>query len=52
MSKIIEKNLCSNCKNFNYYDEDVTACELGRTKEFQADGSLTTCEFWESKVKK
>lgn len=41
--------LCSQCENFQWFMEDVTACELGRVKEFQADGGLTECEYWEAK---
>ena len=44
------KTLCKQCKNFNHYGEDITTCELGRVKEFQTDGGLTTCEYWEAKI--
>lgn len=47
--KIITNSLCGQCKNFKYFDEEVTDCELGRVKEFQADGGLTECEYWEGK---
>lgn len=51
MSKdtIISKALCGQCKNFNYYHEELTTCELGRVKEFKEDGSLTECKYWRAK---
>lgn len=46
--EIISKALCGQCKNFNDFI-DVTTCELGRVKEFQEDGGLTECRYWEAR---
>ena len=47
--KITSKALCGQCKHYQYEDEFLTVCYLGRVKEFNEDGSLTECPYWEAK---
>lgn len=49
MDGIISMALCGQCKNFKWFDVELSLCELGRVKEFQEDGGVTTCEYWEAK---
>lgn len=47
---IIVKRVCSQCKHFRVWDDNITDCYLGRTIEHRkAQGGLTTCQFWEAK---
>ena len=49
-TNMIVKNLCMECKNYQYIDRFLALCELGRTREdFREDGGLTTCPYWEDK---
>ena len=43
------KALCSQYKHYQYEDEFLTVCYLGRVKEFNEDGSITECPYWEAK---
>ena len=43
------KALCSQCKNYQYIDRFLRLCDLGRVKEFNEDGSITECPYWEAK---
>ena len=47
--KITTKALCGQCKNYQYIDRFLSLCDLGRVKEFNEDGSITECEYWEAK---
>ena len=50
---IISKALCTQCKNFTYWDDvDVFECELGRHTEIdeaEKNNWLTECPYWEAK---
>ena len=48
---IVSMALCTQCKHFTYFDEDITECELGRHTEHSKackNNYLTTCEYWEA----
>ena len=47
--KITSKALCGQCKHYQYIDRFLSLCELGRVKEFNEDGSITVCPYWEAK---
>ena len=46
---ITSKALCNDCKYYQYVDRFLALCDLGRVKEFNEDGSLTDCQYWEAK---
>lgn len=49
MEETITRALCGQCKNYQYIDRFLALCDLGRVKEFEEDGGLTECEYWEAK---
>ena len=50
---MIVQSLCTQCKNFTYYNEfEVAECEIGRHSELteaERNNWLTNCEYWEAK---
>ena len=47
--RITSKALCNDCKYYQYVDRFLALCDLGRVKEFNEDGSITECPYWEAK---
>lgn len=46
---MIVKNLCRECKHYQYIDRFLAICNIETKKDFDENGGLTTCQKWEQR---